>query len=298
MTKRELLRTAARWAVPTVVLVQVVLVWAGVIGAGRAVVVALLLEMLLVGVVVTEIALARRAFRDSRGRGADRQEALRRALSAVLPAPVAKVTAVEFGLFRALWLRMRRKPDVPEGHEALRYGSDIKPLMRVLALLVPLELLVVELIVPWTAVRVVLLVLSVYGAVWLLGFVAALTVHPHTVGGGEIVLRFAHFARVAVPLGLVESVRVDRRSGHRRTVEVEGGVLAVSVGGSTAVSVRLREPYPVAPAPGRPVQEVREVRFAADDPRGAVGVLTAGPAAVRAVPGASSGRDPEQGGKA
>jgi hypothetical protein len=272
---RKFPATVARWAAPTVVLAQVCLVWTGVFSLGEAVAVGLVLEVLLAGIVIAEITLATRAFRTSKSQGADGQEALRQALSAVLPAPVAKAMAMEFGLFRALWRWIRRKPDVPEGHQILSYGSEIKPIMWVMVFLVPLEILAVELLIPWTVARITLLVLSVYGTVWVLGFIAALSIRPHTVGDGKVVLRFAHFTRITLPLELVESVRSSRHSGYRRAVDVSDGVLAMPIGDSTTLSIKLREPFSVAPKPGKPTQEVREVRFAADDVREAIRVLTA-----------------------
>ncbi|WP_330239099.1 hypothetical protein [Streptomyces sp. NBC_00525] len=255
------------------VLAQACLVWTGVFSLGEAVAVGLLLELLLAGIVITEITLARRAFRASKSQGADGQEALNQALSAVLPGPVAKAMGMEFGLFRALWRWIRRKPDTPEGHQMLSYGSEIKPIMWVMVFLVPLEILAVELLIPWKVARIVLLVLSVYGSVWLLGFIAALSIRPHTVGDGKIVLRFAHFTQIAIPLELVESVRTSRHSGYRRAVSISDEVLAMPIGDSTTLSIKLREPYSVAPKPGMPEQEVREVRFAADNTREAIRIL-------------------------
>lgn len=275
MTLNKHLATAARWAAPTVVLAEAGLVWTGVLSLGEAVVAGLALEVLLAGIIITEIALARRAFKASRRQGADGQEALNQALSAVLPLPVAKAVGMEFGLFRALWLWMRRKPDAPAGHEILTYGSEIKPIMWVMVFLVPLEILAVEFLIPWPLVRTILLILSVYGTVWVLGFIAALSIRPHTVGNGKVMLRFAHFTQIAIPLELVESVRANRHSGYRRAVQIDDGVLAMPIGDSTTISLKLREPYPVSPKPGKPTQEVREVRFAADKPREAVSVLTA-----------------------
>ncbi|MGW4790849.1 hypothetical protein ACWEPC_00345 [Nonomuraea sp. NPDC004297] len=143
--------------------------------------------------------------------------------------------------------------------------------------LAPLEILAVEFLVPWTVVRIVLLVLSVYGTVWVLGFIAALAIRPHIVGDGKVVLRFAHFTQITIPLELVESVREARHGGYRRAIQIDdAGVLAMPIGDSTTLSVKLREPYPVAPKPGKPSQEVREVRFAADNAgEEAIRVLTA-----------------------
>ncbi|MCF3105994.1 hypothetical protein IPZ58_31125 [Streptomyces roseoverticillatus] len=242
---------------------------------GEAVAVGLLLELLLAGVVITEITLARRVFKTSRSQGADGQEALNQALSAVLPGPVAKAMGMEFGLFCALWRWIRRRPDVPEGHQTLTYGSEIKPIMWAMVFLVPLEILAVEFLVPWPTVRIILLVLSVYGMLWVLGFIATFFVRPHTIGGGKIVLRFAHFTQVTIPLELVESVRMARHSGYRRAIQIDDGILAMPIGDSTTLSVKLRKAHPVALKPGKPAEQVQEVRFAADDTREAVSVLTA-----------------------
>jgi hypothetical protein len=275
MTLRKFFAAAARWAAPTIVLAQVCFVWTGVFSLGEAVAVGLFLELLLAGVVITEITLARRAFKTSRSQGADGQEALNQALSAVLPGPVAKAMGMEFGLFRALWRWIRRMPDVPDGHQSLTYGSEIKHIMWAMVFLVPLEILAVEFLVPWSVARIILLVLSVYGTLWVLGFIAALFVRPHTIGDGKLVLRFAHFTQVTIPLELVESVRLARHSGYRRAIQIDDGVLAMPIGDSTTLSVKLSEPHPVATKPGKPAELVHEVRFAADDNREAVSVLTA-----------------------
>ncbi|MGC5412569.1 hypothetical protein ACPXCX_54315, partial [Streptomyces sp. DT225] len=94
---------------------EVGLVWGGVFGVGEAVVVGLVVEGVLGGVVLVEVVLAGRAYSASRRAGADGQDALDRALRVVLPGPLAKVVGMEFGLFRALWRWVRRKPDVPDG---------------------------------------------------------------------------------------------------------------------------------------------------------------------------------------
>ncbi|MFF5333643.1 hypothetical protein [Streptomyces sp. NPDC013181] len=260
---------------PVVVVAEVGLVWGGVFDVGQAVVVGVVVEALLAAVVVTQLVVASRAYAASRRRGTDGQEALNRALAAVLPGPVAKAVGMEFGLFRALWRWVRRRPDVPEGRVPLAYGAEIRPLMWALVFLAPLEIAAVEFLLPWRVARIVLLVLSLYGTLWLIGFLAALSVRPHMVGDGELVLRFAHFVRVAVPLDRVESVRRSHHSGYRRAVQIDDGVLAMPLGDTTNLSVILREPHPIAPKPGKPPQEVHEIRFTADDPHHAVRALTA-----------------------
>jgi hypothetical protein len=137
------------------------------------------------------------------------------------------------------------------------------------------EIGVVDLVVPWRVVRLVLLVLGVYGALWMLGFIGAFSVRPHVVTADRLWLRFAHLREVAVPLDLVDTVRTARHSGYRRSLQVEDGVLAMAVSDNTTVSVRLREPWSTMLKPGTAEQTVTEVRFHADDPRAAVAALTA-----------------------
>ncbi|MEU5164752.1 hypothetical protein [Streptomyces mutomycini] len=266
-------KAAARWAAPAVILLQVVLVWSEVLSVGQAVVVGVTLEVLLLGVVLAEIALARRTYRVSRAEGADGQQAVDEALRAVLPGPVAKAVGMELGLLRSMWTWLRRRRDIAPGQEPLSYGSQIRPVMWVMICLTPLEILAIELLLPWAAVRITLLVLALYGTVWVLGFLGALSSRPHVVGNGVLTLRFVHFVSVSVPLRGEVSVQEVRHSGYKKAVNIKDGILAMPIGDSTNVAVTLSAPVPVRPKPGAPEQEVSEIRFSADDPGAALTLL-------------------------
>lgn len=266
-------KAAARWAIPSVVLLQVGLVWSGVLTVGQAVVVGLTLEVLLIGVVLAELALARRAYRTSRAEGADGQQAVEEALRAVLPGPVAKVVGMELGLFRSMWRWIRRRPDVAPGQQTMSYGSEIRPIMWIMVFLAPLEILVIELLLPWETARIVLLVLAIYGTVWVLGFLGALSSRPHVVGNGNLKLRFVHFVSVSIPLRGEVSVKKARHSGYKKSVNIHDGILAMPIGDSTNLTLTLSAPVMVRPKPGAPEQEISEVRFSADDPEKALELL-------------------------
>lgn len=268
-------KLAARWAMPTVVLLQVALVWSGVLTVGQAVVVGLTLEVLLIGIVLAELALARRAYRTSRAEGADGQQAVEEALRAVLPGPVAKVVGMELGLLRSMWRWIRRKPDVAPGQQPMSYGSEIRPIMWVMVVLTPLEILAIELLLPWAAARIVMLVLALYGTVWVLGFLGALSSRPHVVGNSNLTLRFVHFVSVSVPLRGEMSVTMARHSGYKKSVNIKDRILAMPIGDSTNLAVTLSAPVLVRPKLGAPEQEVSEVRFSADDPKAALTLLQA-----------------------
>lgn len=266
-------KSATRWAIPTVVLLQVVLVWSEVLTVGQAVVVALTLEVLLIGVVLAEITLARRAYRMSRANGADGQQALEEALRVVLPAPVAKMMGMELGLLRSLWRWIRRRPDVAPGQQPMSYGSEIRPIMWVMIFLTPLEILAIELLLPWATARIVLLVLAIYGTVWVLGFLGALSSRPHVLGNGTLTLRFVHFVSISVPLHGKVAATMVRHSGYKKSVNIKDAILAMPIGDSTNIAIVLGDPVLVRPKPFAPEQEIREVRFSTNDPKVALEIF-------------------------
>jgi hypothetical protein len=178
----------------------------------------------------------------------------------------------EVRMLRALWLVARGHRDLRPGETALPYGQPVRLLMGVVLALSVVELAVVHVVVPWPAVRWVLLVLSAYGVLWLAGFVAALTAYPHAVGAATLRLRYATLADVAVPLTGTVTVRREYRGDLDRIVTVRGDELAVPVLNGTNVVVRLAEPTAVRIGPRR-AATVSTVRFHADDPDAAVTAL-------------------------
>ena len=86
--------------------------------------------------------------------------------------------------------------------------------MIVFIALSAVELVAVDLIVRrWPAIRIPLLVLSVWGLVWMLGFLFGMLTRPHAVGPDGIRIRFG--AEVDLPINwkAVDAVAVQKR--HR-----------------------------------------------------------------------------------
>ncbi|MGY1666969.1 hypothetical protein [Geodermatophilus sp. SYSU D00696] len=191
----------------------------------------------------------------------------------------AAVTA-EVGVWRSLGRWVRRRPDVPAGADAFPYASAASPVLWTFIVLSAVEIPLVDWLLPWPSLRIALLVVGVYGLLWMVGLLAAMRVHPHTVDDGGLRVRVGWSVDVRVRWQEIAAVRVRRRSVEgSRTVVVaeEGGRRAVSVAvlSSTQVDVELRAPLvlPLARTGGRPVDELR---LAADDPAALVRRLRAG----------------------
>jgi len=143
------------------------------------------------------------------------------------------------------------------------------------------EIAVIEVLVPWPVARVVLAALGALSVLLVVAFLADAAVRPHVLTADDLRLRAGVFGDVTVPLRAIDTVR-------RRTATAEGFVvvsddmLSLAVGTDTQVELSLHEALDLAV--GSRSGRVRFVRFCADDPVGAVPMISS---AVRA---AGSGR--------
>jgi len=175
------------------------------------------------------------------------------------------------GTWRALWWAVRGRRAVLPGQTPFPYTSRIGVMLWVTVALTPVEMGVVHLLLPWPAVRVVVLVVSAVSIVGMVGLVLGLQQRPHVLGSGELLVRFGHHRELVVPLAAVAEARAVTTLDHRRTLEIAHGQVALSVLGESSVRVQLR-PGAVVELDGRPVPADR-IAFFADDPRAVVSGL-------------------------
>jgi len=184
-----------------------------------------------------------------------------------------RAAATEAAMWRSMYVWARRRPPTP-GEETFGYLGVVKPIMGVFIGLsvveIPIFDLIVRKVVPWEPARWIVLVLSIWGLLWMFGFVASLKVHPHVISEAGLRVRLSASVDVTVPWENVETVRKGYRtmpSGKSVQVEEEGDrrVLHIVVGSQTSVDVRLREPMGFD-LPKGPTGPVDEVRLYADDP--------------------------------
>jgi hypothetical protein len=170
---------------------------------------------------------------------------------------------------------LTRRRDV-KGHdvEAFGYAKAVTPVMWLWIFASAVEVPLVHILIPWDTVRIVALVLSVWGLVWMVGLLASLNVYPHLVSPST--LRVRHGASVDIPLpwAAVETVKAERRDlpstvwtlQPRKTER--GTDLQVAVSGQVNVHAVLREPLTVVTPKGP--MEITELSFLVDDPRALV----------------------------
>ena len=178
----------------------------------------------------------------------------------------------EVRLYRSLFRWVVRRPDHggPDD-EPFGYARTVTPVMWLWIFASAAELPLVHLLVPWEWLRITLLVVGVWGLVWMVGLLASLYVYPHLLGKDRIRVRYGASHSISLPWTSVATL-THRHDDLDSTVwtlqprETEDGTeLRVGVSGQVNVHARLREPATVATAKGD--LRIVELSFFADDPR-------------------------------
>jgi hypothetical protein len=182
------------------------------------------------------------------------------------------IVRMEIGIWRSLFFWVtRRVPGAGPDTKTFSYGRQVAPVIGAFIFVSLIELPVVHLLIPRDPVRLVVLILSVWGLLWMIGYAASIKVFPHLLDEDELRIRFGATVDVRVPWSAVAKVRAARGSvSSGKSVVVEDGVLSVPVMKQTRVEVQLREPTQL---PGAP-EAVTAVRLYADDPRALVAAAT------------------------
>jgi hypothetical protein len=178
---------------------------------------------------------------------------------------------LEIGIWRSLFLWLtRRVAGQGPGVATFSYARQLLPLLAAFIFVSLIELPVVHLLIPWETVRLVTLVVSVWGLLWMLGLLASMKVFPHLLGDAGLRIRYGTTVDIELPWTAVASVTARRRSvssGKHVVVErgEDGAVASVPVLKQTRVDVVLHRPTAVELPDG--AQAITELRLYADDAR-------------------------------
>lgn len=164
-----------------------------------------------------------------------------------------------------------RRPRVPPGAVAFTYHQPVSAVFAVLVAVSAFEVVAVDIITrPWPMVRIPLLVLGVWGLVWMLGMLLGFVTRPHSVGPDGIRVRHGAEIEIVVAWDDIDAIARRKRAVEGRppqwTTDADGGViLHLPVQDATAIDIVLARPLDVR-LPQR-AETITEVRLAVDEPR-------------------------------
>ena len=182
-----------------------------------------------------------------------------------------RATLAEIGGYRSIYRFLFRRPKVPAGATGFSYHQPVFAILVVFIVVSAVELVAVDLIVRrWAAVRIPLLVLSIWGLVWMFGLLFGMLTRPHAVGPDGLRLRYGSEIDIAVPWDEVHVVskRSRTRPEKEPQVVVDGhgeATLHLRVGDETNIEIRLEGPLEVRLPQGR--RTVSRITLHVDDPR-------------------------------
>lgn len=186
---------------------------------------------------------------------------------------------LELAIWVALGRWVLRRPDVPAGATPVGYAQLVAPVMWLWILgsfaeVVALELILRSIEATWAeVVRIPLFIVGTWGALWMLGVMAAMKVRRHLVLPDRVEVRYGPRVRVVVPRAAITGARAAEHEfeGIVRTVHEEDGLLLVGVNTRTNVELALAGPTALATHDGERTAE--RVGLWVDDPRAFVRLM-------------------------
>lgn len=179
----------------------------------------------------------------------------------------------ERGIYANLVRWVGRRPDLgPAGTIPVPYVGIVRTTIWLWIGASAVEMAFVHFVVPWPWVRWPLLIASMWGLVWMFGYLAGLIVYPHLIEPQSVMVRNGHTIAVRVPLERIASATTYTRSLHSsRVVQLDDGDdhnLNIAVSNQVNVHLVLSGPLKAALPHGR--YTITRLSFWADEPAGAV----------------------------
>lgn len=190
-----------------------------------------------------------------------------------LPGLAWEALLLELALYRSLARWIARRHDVPRGATPIGYSRLATPMMWLWIFGSAIEVVVVEVVLRnidagWAAaLRLPMLVLGVWGVMWMVGMLASNLVRPHVLTDTELLARSGARTWLTVPLEAVESVRTVEHElpGVIKSLHVEGDLALVGVSSRTNLELTLTGPTTVPTSEGD--VNVSRVGIWVDEPR-------------------------------
>ncbi len=205
--------------------------------------------------------------RSFKGAEGDRWKALETSLSRLMPTKAARLVLMEFRLWGCLYAWMRRRPHGPDDY-TYHSRSQMALVMGVLVFTTPLEIAVLELLIPWPWLRITTIVLALYAVLWVIMLFASLRSMPHRLESEGLRLRYGVLASAYIPYDRIAeaSVAMAKAPVHGDGLSVSQETAYFAIDGETNLVVRLHEPLALDKALGE-TPPVRTIHFATDEPK-------------------------------
>jgi hypothetical protein len=178
-----------------------------------------------------------------------------------------KLIKMEAQLWASLYAWVRRRPYGPDDFP-YHARSPMALWMGVVVLTTPIEIAVLELLIPWPWLKITTLVLALYALLWLIMLFASLRSMPHRLEPRGLRLRYGVLTDVFIPYDLISEAQVAMAKAPKvgDGLQLDGESAFLAINGEANLVLRLKEPLSLDRALGK-TPPVREVHFCTDEPK-------------------------------
>lgn len=171
---------------------------------------------------------------------------------------VREALLLELALYRSLARWVARRPEMPAGATPIGYARLVGPMLWLWIFGSAVEVVVAEVVLRtidagWAeAIRLPVLVIGVWGLLWMLGMLASYRVRPHLLTDGVLVVRNGARTFVEVPLASVTRARRAEHDlpGVLKALHVDGDLVLVGVSHRTNLELVLSDATSLASSAG------------------------------------------------
>ena len=239
-------RRGRRWMAPLVMIITLLLIRAHVFTPGAALIMTGAIEGVTLLLGSLQAARAIRLIAQRHHAGVDIWEALTESIALFVPRPLARIIALEPRIWLSIFIWLFRRPRPSAITFAYAGDSVLGIFLIAAAFSAPIEVLLVEALIPWGWLRLGLGLLEIYTIVWLLGYWASLAVLPHRLDVTRLMLHYGLLLDAAIPYTNIATIIRERRTaptereGYSSVAERQE--LALVIGGATNVTLTLQAP--------------------------------------------------------
>ncbi|KQM83801.1 PH domain-containing protein [Agromyces sp. Leaf222] len=187
-----------------------------------------------------------------------------------------RVLLLELRIYANIGRFVARRPAIARGAAGFSYHKPVFAVLMIFIVLSAVEIPIIDLVVHrWPAVRIVMLVLGIWGVTWMFGLLCGYLMRPMTVGPDGIRVREGLELDVELTWDDIASVsrrkQVDEPKSPRIETTDASRTLALRMHDETNITIELERPT-VVRLPGRAPkggdQEITALRLWVDDPKG------------------------------
>lgn len=200
---------------------------------------------------------------------------------------IGEAVLLELALYRSLARWVARRPAVPAGAIRIGYAELVGPMLWLWIFGSATEVVVIEVVLRnieagWAdAIRLPLLIIGIWGLLWMLGMLASYRVRPHLLTDDRLQVRNGARIWVDVPLDAIAGVRTVQHElpGLIAALHQEQGLLLVGVSSRTNVEIILAGPTDLSTFKGNITAD--RVGLWVDDPDALAAVIRPRPSVDR-----------------